>query len=160
VSAIERVLERLERARRSGDGWTARCPAHDDHTPSLGIDLGSDDRILICCHAGCRIEDVLAAIGLGLADLFENETTPPIPGSRVVGREPTGAEWDAIWGRLRREADRRTETYLRGEEPSRPRRIPTSARAPGVPLTRGDFDTDADHAAYEAWRHDVGRLRP
>lgn len=28
--------------RQSGAGWVARCPAHDDHTPSLSIRDGDD----------------------------------------------------------------------------------------------------------------------
>lgn len=32
------------RARRSGSGWIDYCPAHDDHSPSLSIGKGADDR--------------------------------------------------------------------------------------------------------------------
>ena len=34
---LQDVLARLEGAKRSGDGWIALCPAHDDHRPSLSI---------------------------------------------------------------------------------------------------------------------------
>ncbi len=27
---IQDVLDRLQKVRRTGNGWTARCPAHDD----------------------------------------------------------------------------------------------------------------------------------
>jgi len=47
--------------RRSGDGWLARCPAHDDAHPSLGI-VERDGRVLVCCRAGCTQADVLAAL--------------------------------------------------------------------------------------------------
>ena len=50
--------------------WQARCPAHDDHKPSLAISEGTDDRTLLHCHAGCEVEDILAAVGLTTADLF------------------------------------------------------------------------------------------
>ena len=46
--------------RPSGDGWVARCPAHDDHNPSLSIRKG-DDEWLLHCHAGCATENVVAA---------------------------------------------------------------------------------------------------
>jgi AAA domain len=36
--------------------WQARCPFHDDTSPSLSISNGEDGRVLVHCHAGC--EDV------------------------------------------------------------------------------------------------------
>ena len=39
---IDRVLERLERVRPSGGGWSARCPAHDDRKPSLSVTVADD----------------------------------------------------------------------------------------------------------------------
>ena len=48
-------------ARREGRHWMARCPAHDDRTPSLSIRQG-DDRVLIHCFAGCSQQAVIAAL--------------------------------------------------------------------------------------------------
>jgi hypothetical protein len=31
---------------------------------------GGDGRVLVYCHAGCRTEDVVVAIGLSMRDLF------------------------------------------------------------------------------------------
>lgn len=56
--------------KRSGKGWIARCPAHDDKHPSLSITEVDDGKVLINCHAGCHAADVVAAIGLELKDLF------------------------------------------------------------------------------------------
>ena len=39
--------------RKAGGGWTARCPSHDDHEPSLSIRDGDDGKVLVRCHAGC-----------------------------------------------------------------------------------------------------------
>ena len=36
----------------------ARCPAHDDHTPSLSV-TERNGQVLVCCHAGCSQEAVL-----------------------------------------------------------------------------------------------------
>ena len=65
------IVSRLDHCRQSGrDKWLARCPAHDDRSPSLSIrDIG-DGRTLINCFAGCGAVDVLAAIGLELSDLY------------------------------------------------------------------------------------------
>ena len=48
--------------RRVGDGWMARCPAHDDRKPSLSLRRADDGRVLVCCHAGCGQERVIAAL--------------------------------------------------------------------------------------------------
>jgi len=60
----------LKDVRRQGDGYIARCPAHDDRTPSLSISKGEDGRILLHCWAGCATAAVLAALNLTWADLF------------------------------------------------------------------------------------------
>jgi hypothetical protein len=64
------LLERLNRVRRSGSGWTAACPAHEDRTPSLTIGQGDDGTWLLTCHAGCTLDAVLSALGLEKRDLF------------------------------------------------------------------------------------------
>lgn len=65
------LLDRLEGVRANGPGrWVARCPAHEDRSPSLSI-REIDDRTLIFCFAGCEAHDVLAAVGLTLAELFD-----------------------------------------------------------------------------------------
>jgi len=70
VSApVEKLVERLH-AKRSGKGWIAKCPAHDDRKPSLSIDEGADGRALIRCHAGCDNTAILASLGMKPRDLF------------------------------------------------------------------------------------------
>ena len=54
-------------ARRVGAGWMAKCPAHEDNTPSLAIREGRHGTALVRCHAGCDQADVIAALrGLGV----------------------------------------------------------------------------------------------
>ena len=48
--------------KRSGAGWTARCPAHDDANPSLSVGVGEEGLALIHCQAECDTSDVLAAL--------------------------------------------------------------------------------------------------
>jgi putative DNA primase/helicase len=48
--------------RRVGTMWTARCPAHDDRTPSLSIRDSGHGKVLVYCHAGCDRRDVIAAL--------------------------------------------------------------------------------------------------
>src|SRR5262245_55615161 len=70
VTPLANLLARLPGAKKVGNGWSARCPAHDDRTASLSIAQGDDGTVLVKCHAGCDTSAVLAAIDLRLADLF------------------------------------------------------------------------------------------
>lgn len=59
------IAERLAAAlhgRRSGAGWMARCPAHDDRHPSLSIQGAANGTVLVRCHAGCDQSRVIAAL--------------------------------------------------------------------------------------------------
>lgn len=63
------------KARRTGRlKWLARCPAHEDRSPSLSITEGRDGRVLVHCFAGCKPEAVLKAVGLTFADLKPTST--------------------------------------------------------------------------------------
>jgi len=66
---IDAFLELLENVRPSGSGFTGRCPSHDDRVSSLGV-AENGDKLLVTCHAGCPTEDVVAAMGLTMRDLF------------------------------------------------------------------------------------------
>jgi 5S rRNA maturation endonuclease (ribonuclease M5) len=117
---FERVIGELElcdrQVRYLGQARAqAQCPAHDDRKPSLSITEQADGRVLVHCHAGCEIEDVLAAIGLEKSDLFAyndnghrdeeqvyrylDESSKPLfevvrfPGKRFAQRRP-----DGTWG--------------------------------------------------------------
>jgi putative DNA primase/helicase len=48
--------------RKAGGGWAARCPAHDDRTPSLSIRDTDDGKVLVRCHAGCGQEQVISIL--------------------------------------------------------------------------------------------------
>ena len=73
MTPIERVLERFPGAKEHRQGWSARCPAHDDKKPSLSIGVGEDGRVLMHCHSGCPCRSVVAAIGLSMRDLFPQQ---------------------------------------------------------------------------------------
>ena len=51
-------------------GTSARCPAHDDRNASLSVDQGEQGAVLHC-HAGCAADEVLEALGMSAADLFD-----------------------------------------------------------------------------------------
>src|SRR5215510_16533269 len=87
MTAVE-FIGRLEGAKKTGTGWTARCPGHDDQKASLSISEGKDHRILLHCHAGCTAESILAAMGLKFADLFVNGAPNGSGGLNIVAEYP------------------------------------------------------------------------
>ena len=70
------LVERLG-GRWLGSGGMCRCPAHDDHTPSLSIRPG-ERRLLFHCFAGCETSAIILALrNLGL---LSPEHSPPASG--------------------------------------------------------------------------------
>jgi len=97
-----------------------RCPGpghtHHDRSPSLHVSHASDDgRILLHCHAGCGVEEILRAWGATWADLWPAKATPP-RGTRAprptrpafIAPEAQEAFTDGL-ARLDRAAARRAE---------------------------------------------------
>jgi hypothetical protein len=85
------LLAKLQGVKPSGDlAWSARCPAHDDHTPSLSITEKSD-RVLIHCHAGCIPDAICSALGITPADLFFKSNGKP---ATAATKSPIVATYD------------------------------------------------------------------
>jgi hypothetical protein len=69
--SAETLLARLDGVRQTTPGrWIARCPAHEDRSPSLSIRELPDGRVLLHDFGGCDTGSALAAVGLQMADLF------------------------------------------------------------------------------------------
>ena len=73
-STVDLVLSKLKNVKKTRNGWTACCPAHDDHISSLAISMGKDARVLLYCHAGCAFTSVVEALGLEIPHLFVENT--------------------------------------------------------------------------------------
>lgn len=70
----EALLSRLDGVKRTGvDRWLAKCPAHDDKRPSLGVREIDNDRVLVHCWTGCSTHDVLAVVGLEFDALYPSK---------------------------------------------------------------------------------------
>lgn len=54
----------------SRKGFTARCPAHNDKSPSLSITGSNDGKILLHCFAGCPVEEICNFLGIEIKNLF------------------------------------------------------------------------------------------
>jgi hypothetical protein len=54
-------IVRVLGGRWTGRSGIARCPVHEDRSPSLSVSE-RDGRVLVHCHAGCPQPDVIAAL--------------------------------------------------------------------------------------------------
>jgi hypothetical protein len=103
----------LLQAKRSNEGWSAKCPAHNDRSPSLSIREGDGGRVLLRCFAGCSIDSILAAMNLHTRDLFAGP--PPSPEQlEALRAAQTAREQAARMERQSRLAAIRDEERLRG----------------------------------------------
>jgi hypothetical protein len=71
---LDKTLANFKISKQTGNRYQAYCPAHDDKNASMSI-LVDENRILLYCHAGCQIDDILKAVGITYADLFADN--PP-----------------------------------------------------------------------------------
>lgn len=81
MTPTDTVLNALTAAKReprkSGSGWAARCPAHEDKSPSLSIGTGDNGGAVLHCQAGCTPDAVVEALGLTMRDLFPEDRAKP-----------------------------------------------------------------------------------
>lgn len=69
---LEEVVNRFGGGKKLNDNsYQVKCPSHKDDKASLTI-TQEGYKILIYCHAGCDIKDILEAVGLSERDLFND----------------------------------------------------------------------------------------
>lgn len=99
-------------AKKAGNGWSARCPAHNDRRASLSVSETDDGIALVKCHAGCDTSAILAAVGLTLADLFSAKAGPATARNgkpQTIGR--TVATANAAVAALERQQGKRSALW-------------------------------------------------
>lgn len=65
---FEEFKSKLSEVKQHGGYFTALCPAHNDHNPSLSFRPGDKRPIVATCHRGCRFDEIYeAAMGRPLA---------------------------------------------------------------------------------------------
>ncbi|MGI9336442.1 MAG: AAA family ATPase [Gammaproteobacteria bacterium] len=84
-------------AKRVGDGWTTRCPAHDDNKPSLTIGRGRDGLALVNCKAGCSQRDVLEAFRAQGLELTRKRTDDDTAGGCTLDQYARAKRLPAAW---------------------------------------------------------------
>lgn len=81
---VENILSRLEGVKSIGQGkWKARCCSHADKSPSLYI-TQADEKLLMYCHAGCSVNEILDAMGLTIDALFPERNQHTVGHSRPM----------------------------------------------------------------------------
>ena len=73
---IDEFLSKLENVKKSGDGYTARCSAHEDKRSSLSI-REDNGKILVHCHAGCTFTEIVESLALDPQSLFPQAIEKP-----------------------------------------------------------------------------------
>lgn len=76
--SLDSIASTLHKARRSGDGIVACCPAHEDSSPSLYIRVGNEGKLLWRCLAGCDQLDVGRALGILDGDFTFIDNCPKV----------------------------------------------------------------------------------
>lgn len=74
---------------RHGQRVMVRCPAHEDGSASLSVAPGSDQPVVMFCHAGCQTEDILTAFGIDWTDIseaLEEQRTQELPTHGTLGQ--------------------------------------------------------------------------
>lgn len=96
ITPLQKIANKIKLIKtRKPSRYMARCPAHDDHDPSLAVTENQDGTLLVRCFAECSTYQVLQSIGLEFRDLFpqngHEQERSPIPKKQ---------RWDP-WGLLR-----------------------------------------------------------
>jgi hypothetical protein len=97
MNISEALLSRLQGVKGRDGRWVARCPSHDDGSPSLTV-KAMDSRVLIHCFAGCTPETVLQSVGLSMSDLFADSKSQ---GDVKVELRKTANQSIAEWVEMR-----------------------------------------------------------
>ncbi|HEX2879852.1 MAG TPA: toprim domain-containing protein [Polyangiaceae bacterium] len=93
---INDVLPKLRGVKRTNPGhWMARCPAHDDKSPSLSVSEVAGGRILLHCFTGCSFESLTAALGINRFESKAPRAVTPI--RKAIEDKPLDA--DPMWRR-------------------------------------------------------------
>jgi hypothetical protein len=124
---------------RGRESIRTTCPAHHDTKPSLVV-TQDDGKALVRCFAGCRTTNIVAALGLTMADLFVGRREP-VAARRVVATY----DYQAIDGTILGQKIRYTPKGFRWRHHSPDvglYRLPSIINSATVYLTEGEKSCD------------------
>lgn len=73
VNELVSMIPGTHRKNGGKNSFQCCCPAHRDKEASLTVSEGDKGKPVLFCHAGCKTEDILGAIGLTLADINDDK---------------------------------------------------------------------------------------
>lgn len=132
---IDLFLSRLEGVRPTPTGHRAFCPAHQrpPHRPgrgrTLSISESSAGGVLVNCHAGCDLNQILGSLGLERHDLFPRQPAGGAAGEGHVTRGLKGWDWWSLASALDATADALLPQLLRVADAERAGNIAAGRRA-------------------------------
>ena len=98
LGALERAGQCVRRGGPRGEATRtarAQCPAHGSHGLTLVLGEAISGAALLHCHAGCSVEQVLAAVGRQPADLYPSGSAAQ---GRSAGATGIGTTWRGLAG--------------------------------------------------------------
>jgi hypothetical protein len=96
MSAVaDRLVHQLQARRIRENEYRAQCPVHQGKSKTSLSIKDAGDRVLVHCHAGCELQDILAALGMrSPAELFDTVRSKRNPEAERQGRVRRGLQ---IW---------------------------------------------------------------
>jgi hypothetical protein len=88
LTGYEWLCSYLEATGAHHQGHVWQCPAHEDASPSLAVNAGDGGVALFYCHAGCRGEDVIRALGLDWQSAMRGRPESPLEAAARLERFP------------------------------------------------------------------------
>jgi len=152
---IRDILSRLEGVKGGNGQWTACCPNHGDTHQSLSVGI-KGGKVLLKCHAGCTVEDIVWSMGLTMKDLFVEDKLPANTGGRPAVVATYDYRDDA--GKLLAQKQRRADKSFTWRRPDGkggwiynrqgvPHRLYMAGEMDGaVYIVEGEKDADNFHA--------------
>lgn len=71
-------LDEAIRLAKSGRESMVKCPSHEDGEASLHVAPGNQQPVIMTCHAGCRLDDILIAANVDLQAILAEREAPPV----------------------------------------------------------------------------------
>lgn len=96
LQVVNALTDHGSKVKKQGKTFKAICPSHEDKTTSLMVDYGDKGAVLFC-HAGCKTEDVVAAIGMKMEQLYEAPMDHTKNGAAPLHAAVDGAEATYIY---------------------------------------------------------------
>lgn len=90
---LQNIVARLGNAKKQGNGYVVRCPAHDDSSPSLSLSDGRSG-VVVWCWAGCDTRQVVEASGIPWSEFFYERRAYQPPTNGAVSHPKSKPRFD------------------------------------------------------------------